>query len=119
MKINSMFLALVLIAGCSPDGAEISEPPFYNVDRNGTGPLTLQELQINIPGELAAYYTDGGNCLISKIEELAAQAGDPQTLDPSTVELLSDIEDWQKLNRSTKRIILAQVIVSNAGRACS
>lgn len=119
MRINFILLALALFAGCSPDNSETAEPPFFKVDRFGNGPLTMRELQINVPSELAAEFSDGGDCLIAKVEEFAAEAGDPQTLDPSTVELLSELEDWQELDRYSKRLILAQTIISNAGRVCS
>lgn len=119
MRINILLLALLLFTGCSPDNSETSDPPFFKVDRFGNGPLTMRELQISVPSELAAEFADGGDCLIAKIEQFAAEAGDPQTLDPSTVELLSELDDWQKLDRYSKRLLLAQTIVINAGRVCS
>ncbi|MEL7482466.1 MAG: hypothetical protein AAGJ29_13005 [Pseudomonadota bacterium] len=95
------------------------EPPFYKVYPNGTGPLTMGELQINIPADLDAMYTDQMRvCFLAKIEELAANAGDPETLDPTEVAFLPTDGTWEDLPRSSKRLILAQAVVSRAATLC-
>ena len=110
MRINILLLALLFFTGCSPENSETSDPAFFKVDRFGNGPLTMRELQISVPSELAAEFADGGDCLIAKIEQFAAEAGDPQTLDPSTVELLSELDDWQKLGLSPMAPVIARRI---------
>jgi len=130
MKISSLLPIAVILVNCSenvrePDSSgelpskASSEPPFYNVYPNGTGALTMEELQINLPSKLDRLYTDEMRaCLLAKIEELAADAGDPETLDPSSVAFLPTDGSWEKLPRFAKRSLLAQVVVSRAATLC-
>ncbi|MEO0786161.1 MAG: hypothetical protein AAFY10_10715 [Pseudomonadota bacterium] len=112
----------LLLTGCSPEGAgqaPVAEAPFFNVDRNGTGPLTMTELQVNIPAELDAMYTENmRTCLFTTIEDLAEKAGDPEVLDPSSVAFLPTDGSWEELTRFGKRSILAQAVISRAATLC-
>lgn len=129
MKRSWLILTIVTLAGCSAgsndaasarDSMNADEPPFYRVDKNASGPLTMQELQVNIPQELDAFYTESmRTCLLATIEDLASSAGDPETLDPSTVSFLPTDGSWRKLTKFHKRNILAQSIVSEAGVVCT
>lgn len=120
--------ALVL-AGCSAgsndpastgEGSNADEPPFYRTDKNAKGPLTMSELQVSIPQELDAMYTENTRaCFLATVEDLAGSAGDPETLDPSTVTFLPKDGSWQKLRKSQKRNSLAQSIISEAGVLCT
>lgn len=56
-------------------------------------------------------------CLWRTAEERASIVGDPQTLDPRKVELLP-IDEWTRLGKSDKRLILTQVIVNQAILIC-
>jgi len=79
----------------------------------------MAELQISIPADLDAMYTDQMRvCFLAKIEELATHAGDPETLDPKKVAFLPTDGTWEELPRSSKRLILAQAIVSRAATLC-
>jgi len=79
----------------------------------------MAELQINIPADLDAMYTDQTQvCFLAKTEELATHAGDPETLDPTKVAFLPTDGTWEDLPRYSKRFILAQAIVSRAATLC-
>ncbi|MEM5515733.1 hypothetical protein WNY37_02155 [Henriciella sp. AS95] len=126
LKICLTVLCAMMLAACSAEtgtkaqGQQASdEPPFYTVYRNGTGPLTMEELQINIPVELDAIYTDKTRaCFLAKVEALAAEAGDPERLDPADVAFLPTDGTWEQLSRFHRRNLLAQAIVSRAGGLC-
>lgn len=97
----------------------VDEKPFFLIDKNASGPLTLAELQINIPAELDRELTTQRRaCFLRKIGELAAEAGDPETLDPSNVAYLPTDGSWDDLTTFNKRLILAQAIVSRAITYC-
>lgn len=129
MRRFGLILTIVMLAGCSADSdgaaatrerTDADEPPFYRVDRNARGPLTMRELQVNIPQELDAMYTESmRTCFMATVEDLASSAGDPETLDPSTVTLLPKDGSWQELTKFYRRNLLAQSIISEAGVICT
>lgn len=95
--------------------AAAKEKPFFQVDPNATGPLTLSELQIHIPSKIADTLTAGRRaCYIAEVGRLAAEAGDPQKADPVRLGYMPDKRDWNKLDRFSRRLILAQAILSRA-----
>lgn len=107
---QSLGLGALEINADGPD-----EKPFYTVGKRTRGPLTLEELQINIPAELDSMLTTRKrNCFIEKIGELAEQAGDPETLDPADVAYLPTDGTWDELTFYGRRNLLAQAIVSRA-----
>lgn len=107
-----------------PPADQVSSPapgetPFYNVGKRTRGPLTLAELQISIPKELDAQLTPRmRECFLEKVEQLAAEAGDPATLDPADVAFLPRDGTWDKLTFHGRRSLLAQAIVSRAATLC-
>lgn len=97
------------------------EPPLFVIDRNATGPLTMAELQIHIPANLRAQLSEKKQaCWLREIESMIAQAGDPATLDPGSIEYLgnTDIEAWSELQPYMKRALVAQAITSEAITLC-
>ncbi len=129
MRSICLILAVLIVAACSAGSNETipadesmnaNEPPFYRVDRSASGPLTMVELQVNIPQELDALYTERmRSCFFETVESLARSAGDPNTLDPSTVRFLPTDGSWQQLTKFYKRNLLAQAIMSEAGVVCT
>lgn len=129
MRRIGLILMIVMLAGCSAgsddatstrESMNADEPPFYRIDRNTRGPLTMRELQVNIPQELDAMYTESmRTCFLETVEDLARSAGDPETLDPSTVTLLPKDGSWQELTKFHRRNLLAQSIISEAGVICT
>ncbi len=91
------------------------DPPFI-FDR--TGPLTLEEVRVNfidrMDEELIGPRRD---CVLGEIEKRVSAAGDPETLDPSSVEMLPT-ENWGSLDAEGKRLILSQVITTKAFFEC-
>jgi len=86
---------------------------------DATGPLTLAEVQSNffvfmdepLEGERK-------ECVFREVEARARAAGDPETLDPATVELLP-VDHWDRLDPDGKRIILTQAITTKAFFVCA
>lgn len=109
-------------AGTSGVDADVEtgeEAPFYNVDNNGTGPLTMEELQVNLPADLKARLSEKQQaCYLEKIEVLAAEAGDPETLKTADVPFLPAQEEWDEFPRFGKRSLLAQALISRAVTLC-
>jgi hypothetical protein len=96
-----------------------NEKPFYTVGKRTRGPLTMEELQINIPEHLAAMMTARRrSCFLEKIGELAEKARDPETLNPEDVAFLPTDGSWYELTIFGRRSILAQAIVSRAITLC-
>jgi hypothetical protein len=107
-------------AGLRGESAEsANEKPFYTVGKRTRGPLTMEELQINIPEHLAAMMTARKQaCFLEKIGELAEEAGDPETLNPVDVAFLPTDGSWDELTFFGRRSLLAQAIVSRAITLC-
>jgi hypothetical protein len=85
---------------------------------DASGPLTVEEIEANLLWNLDLENTGlEQECMRREIARLAETAGDPETLDPSTVELLSD-DTWQGLDPFTRRLMLGTVIVTEATNAC-
>lgn len=121
-------LSVVFLASCSDTESEelreesIEEAPFYVVDRNATGPLTLVELQINIPKEIDAELTESKrSCFFDSVEKRAFEAGDPASLDPDDFPYWNgkvSRDDWGQQSNYMKRVLLAQAIISWAMADC-
>lgn len=129
MRRIRLILTILMLAGCSAgsndatttrESMNADEPPFYRIDKNASGPLTMPELQVNIPQELDAQYTESmRTCFLATVKDLASSAGDPESLDPSSVTFLPTDGSWQELTKFHKRNLLAQAIISEAGVLCT
>lgn len=104
--------------------AEIAatEPPFFIVDPDATGPLTLEELNIHIPAHIDKDLSNRQRkCFLARVEELALEAGEPSDIDPDDFRYWggnTSREDWLSLNREQHRALLAQGILSFAFQDC-
>ena len=86
---------------------------------DATGPLTLAEIEANFLNLMDEPLTgQRRECVVSELEERARAAGDPETLDPASVEFLS-AETWYGLDAFAKRLILAQAITTKALFDCA
>lgn len=115
-------MLLAPIAACSrpADGASArgDDPkPLFRIDEQRRGPLTLDELQIQTEGNIDLS-TEQRACYLQKIGDLAAAAGDPETVDVVALGYVTDGEGWRRLKRDGRRLILAQAIVSRAINFC-
>ena len=59
-----------------------------------------------------------GDCIAEEVARLTREAGDPETLDPSTVEFLP-VKSWSKLDAFGRRLALAQAITTKALFTCT
>lgn len=89
------------------------------------GPLTEEEIQAAVDRMDQSYDRLGKSlteehrgCVLAELERGAGDAGDPETLDPASVEFLTP-ETWCLLDASAKRIFLAQAITSKAFFFCA
>ncbi len=90
--------------------------PSFIFDR--TGPLTLEEVRANFLNRMDEDLLNARReCVLREITERAAAAGDPETLDPSAVDMLPAGE-WGSLDAEGKRLILGQVITTKAFFEC-
>ncbi len=119
-------LLAVALTGCEPteqdrpdENLETSEPPLFAIDYSATGPLTLDELQIDLENSTIAKLTEEQQiCFLNRIEVLAAEAGDPQSLNPESIKYLHPKEQWHLVSDKARRALLAQAIVPHAFAFC-
>ena len=97
--------------------------PYLDLD--ATGPLTADEIEVAIDRLDEAYDQLGESltgeyrkCVLAEAEKRAHDAGDPETLDPGSVEFLP-AEPWNKLDAFSRRIFLTQAITSKALFICA
>lgn len=100
--------------------------PLYNVLRyydgtyviDATGPLTLEEVEANFLSRVDLDLSEQRReCVYREVEARARAAGDPETLDPATVEMLP-AEQWGELHPHGRRLVLAAVISNRAISEC-
>ena len=128
--VNLLIQLLIMVVLVSCSGQEsgesqnemAEEAPFFEVDRNATGPLTLTELQINIPKEIRAEYTeDRRSCFFESVKRRALEAGAPASLNPNDFPYWNgklSRADWSRQSNYMKRLLLAQAILSWAMVDC-
>jgi len=85
---------------------------------DATGPLTLHEIQANFLSFMDEPLTGmRQECVHREIEERASAAGDPESLNPETVELLR-ADGWDRLDAQDKRFELGEAIFTKALLDC-
>jgi len=96
-----------------------------NLDPGASGPLTADEIQAALDNVDDAHDRLGKPmtgayraCLRAEVEKRAKAAGDPETLDPASVEFLT-AETWRPLDAFSRRLVLTQAIVSKALFTCA
>lgn len=82
-----------------------------------SGPLTNDEIQ-TFASEMESLGDKVTDCLVKEAIFNASRIGDPEKLDPSSVELLP-VDHWDELDKSAKRNILTQVVISQAIPLCT
>ncbi|RZV37593.1 MAG: hypothetical protein EX272_05065 [Chromatiales bacterium] len=128
MRILALLYAAMLLVACSgsesdnPNDASAEEPPFFTADKNATGPLTLAELQIDIPKDVEKWMTESKkSCFMDAVERRAREAGDPAAINPDDFPYWGgnvDREKWSQHSNHIQRVLLAQAIVSWAMMDC-
>ena len=91
-----------------------TDPPF-----DADGKLTSTELDYYLVGmkEATNISEKVYNCIKTQADRRAQIAGDPETLDPESLSLPE--ENWVPLDKSDKRLILAQLVVTEASVFCT
>lgn len=94
-------------------------------DLDATGPLTVEEIRAAVHrldeshARLGKPLTEvHRQCVLGAMEKRAHDAGDPETLDPASLEYLAT-ETWSALDAGAKRIILMQAIMTKASFDCA
>ena len=116
------FLSLGYLQGVTTalasENSSDDEPPFFVVDANATGSLTLEELQINVPKHIANDLSDREMyCYLQTIDREIAEAGDPATINPEEMPHWGgevSQSDWAGLSPYQQRVLLAQAIIGGA-----
>ena len=92
----------------------LTDPPF-----DADGNLTYAELDYFLAGmkEATNISEKVDSCIKTEAERRAEIAGDPQTIDPKSLSLAE--ENWVSLDKSHKRLILAQLIVTQSSVFCT
>jgi hypothetical protein len=88
------------------------------LDFDATGPLTPAEIEALFIDTDEPMSPEREKCVLEELEDRARAAGDPESLDPATVEFLP-IETWHQLDPFGRRLVLAQVISTKAFMVCS
>lgn len=96
------------------EGRPVLQPAF---DVDATGPMTAEELDQAV-GRIGDGLTPTQRaCVAERLEASATAAGDPERLDPETVEFLS-ADTWAPLDPFGKRLILVQALATEAVFQC-
>lgn len=96
------------------DGIPVLQPDF---DFYASGPLSTAELEMSLDQLGDAIAEDQRPCVLEQMQQRAKAAGDPETLAAESLPSLP-AEQWQLLDAFGKRLILTQVITTDAMFAC-
>ena len=107
----SLAAAVIYLSGCH----QLSSDSPFDAD----GSLTTAELEYFLAGieDAPEINAETALCIREETGRRAALAGDPQTIDPKSLTLPE--EDWVALEKSDKRVILTQIVVSAASVFCT
>lgn len=118
-----MLIYVSLFSLCSACDLSLGDSgPLTNEDASKMGtlgdswPLTNEEIY-SFASKMESLGDKVINCLVKEAISNASRIGDPEKLDPSSVELLP-VDYWDALNKSEKRIILTQVVFNQAIPLC-
>ena len=96
--------------------------PYLDLD--ATGPLTTDEIEAAVDRLDQVYdqlekplTQEYRKCVLAEVEKRAQDAGDPETLNPASLEFLPG-GSWYDLDGYSKRILLTQAIMSKALFIC-
>ncbi|MFK8052834.1 MAG: hypothetical protein AB8F65_07645 [Woeseiaceae bacterium] len=96
------------------------EPPMFLIDQDAVGPLTMNELQVDLPSSVERRLSKRKQaCFMEQVEKLVAEAGDPETLDPEALSYLYPKEQWPSVSSQARRGLLAQAVMSHALNECT
>ena len=114
LRFGRAFLLTSIALFTSACDQLFTDPPF-----DADGKLTSAELNHFLVGmkEATNISEKVYNCIKTQADRRAQIAGDPETLDPESLSLPE--ENWVPLDKSDKRLILAQLVVTEASVFCT
>lgn len=114
LRFGRAFLLTSIALFTSACDQLFTDPPF-----DADGKLTSAELDYFLAGmkEATNISEKVENCIKTQAERRAEIAGDPETLDPKSLSLPE--ENWVPLDKSDRRLILAQLVVTEASVFCT
>jgi hypothetical protein len=114
LKFGRTLLLMAIALLTSACDQLFTDPPF-----DADGKLTSAELDHFLVGmkEATNISEEEVNCINTEAKRRAEIAGDPETLDPRSLSLPE--ENWVPLDKSDKRLILAQLVVTEASVFCT
>ncbi|MCR9185041.1 MAG: hypothetical protein NXH81_06575 [Halieaceae bacterium] len=114
LRFGRVFLLASIALFISACDQLFTDPPFDADDE-----LTSAELEYFLAGmkEATNISEKVENCIKTQAERRAKIAGDPETLNPQSLSLPE--ENWVPLDKSEKRLILAQRVVTEASVFCT
>jgi hypothetical protein len=114
LKFGRTLLLMAIALFTSACDQLFTDPPF-----DADGKLTSAELDHFLAGmkEAANISEEVDNCIKTEAKRRAEIVGDPETLDPRSLSLPE--ENWLPLDKSDKRLILAQLVVTEASVFCT
>ena len=118
MKLKAKVICVCLASLCCACDSSLNnlfQPSPFDVNN---GPLTSEEIQVFTSDMKASIDNEVLECLSKEAAVRAAKLGDPETLDPTSVELLP-VNQWGELDKSGKRLILTQVVINQAILLCT
>lgn len=118
--MNPVIKSVCMIMACLCSACDVSLNEFINPNPfdNSSGPLTRDEIQHFASNMHESLGDELADCIIEEATVRASSIGDPEMLDPNSVDLLP-ADHWTELDKSDKRVILAQVVFSQAGIQCT
>lgn len=114
LRFGRAFLLTSIALFTSACDQLFTDPPF-----DADGKLTSAELDYFLAGmkEATNISEKVENCIKTQAVRRAEIAGDPETLDPKSLSLPE--ENWVPLDKSDRRLILAQLVVTEASVFCT
>ena len=114
LRLGGVFLLTSVALFISACDQLFTNPPF-----NADGKLTSTELDYFLADmkEATDISQKVDSCIKTEAVRRAEIAGDPQTIDPKSLPLPE--ENWVPLDKSGKRLILAQLIVTQSSVFCT
>jgi hypothetical protein len=122
MKIGTKLICVSLALLCSACDSSLDKLIQPSLFDSNNGPLTKEEIQefaSNMTSNMRESIGDEvAECLLKEAIARSAKLGDPETLDPISVELLP-VNQWEALDKFGKRLILTQVLFNQAIPLCT
>lgn len=117
MNCGKKLFCAALVALCSACDSSYDALFEPNPFRINNGPLSSDEIHYFTSKFKDPITVEIAECVAKEAEVRALEIGDPETLDPTKVELLP-AERWSELDKPGKRLILTQVVINQVSRLC-